>query len=186
MYVIGGRSSFHRCREAVPRPLKPSFLAGVGVLHTVVLWPRWSGASVSNHIMVEEFVDRGVSIDDLRRELIDRIQADLDANLRRLRQIGVCLPARKWALLVETLAWLVALLQTFIKWRPAAPMPWLAMPRTRGPSCSTQCVVGHDLSLPDTCGLVSWRLRQLSPPPPAGVAGSPGVHWTSRRALPRR
>jgi hypothetical protein len=86
-------------------------LAGVGVLHTVVLWPRWTWRfRFQPHDMVAEFVDRGVSIDAMRRELIDRIQADLDANLRRLRQIGYAFQLASGLFLVETLAWLAALL----------------------------------------------------------------------------
>jgi hypothetical protein len=86
-------------------------LAGVGVLHTIVLWPRWSWRfRFQPHDMVEEFVDRRpVSIDDMRRELIDRIQADLDANLRQLRQIAFAFQLASALFLVETLAWLVAL-----------------------------------------------------------------------------
>jgi hypothetical protein len=45
-----------------------------------------------------------VSLDDMRRVPIARIQADLDANLRRLRQIGSAFQLASGLFLVETVA----------------------------------------------------------------------------------
>jgi hypothetical protein len=56
----------------------------------VVLWPRWGWKfRFQPQELLEEFVDRrATSVDEMRRDLIGRIQADLDANLRVLRLMG--------------------------------------------------------------------------------------------------
>jgi hypothetical protein len=59
--------------------------------------------------LLEEFVDRrATSLDEMRRDLIGRIQADLDANLRVLRLMGLAFQLSSGFFLIETLAWLVA------------------------------------------------------------------------------
>jgi hypothetical protein len=55
----------------------------------VVLWPRWGWKFRFQPQLLKEFVDRrATSVDEMRRDLIGRIQADLDANLRVLRLMG--------------------------------------------------------------------------------------------------
>jgi hypothetical protein len=44
----------------------------------------------------------------MRRDLIGRIQADLDANLRVLRLMGLAFQLASGLFLTETFAWLVA------------------------------------------------------------------------------
>jgi hypothetical protein len=87
-----------------------SALAGVGGLHVVVLWPRWTWRfRFEPHALINEFVDaRAASIDDMYRELIGRIQADLDANLQLLRRIALAFRVASGLFLVETAAWLIA------------------------------------------------------------------------------
>jgi hypothetical protein len=83
-------------------------LAGVGGLHVVVLWPRWTWRfRFEPQALVDEFVDqRAASIDDMHRELIRRIQADLDANL--YRRIALAFRLASGLFLVETAAWPIA------------------------------------------------------------------------------
>jgi hypothetical protein len=85
-------------------------LAGVGTLYVVVLWPRWTWRfRFEPQALLEEFVDRrSTSLDEMRRELIGRIQADLDSNLRSLRFMGLAFQVSSRLFLIETLAWLVA------------------------------------------------------------------------------
>jgi hypothetical protein len=51
---------------------------------------------------------RSTSLDEMRRDLIGRIQADLDANLRVLRLMGLAFQLASGLFLTETFAWLVA------------------------------------------------------------------------------
>jgi hypothetical protein len=85
-------------------------LAGVGGLHVVVLWPRWGWKfRFQPQELLEEFVDRrATSLDEMRRDLIGRIHADLDANLRVLRLMGLAFQLASGLFLIETFAWLVA------------------------------------------------------------------------------
>jgi hypothetical protein len=84
-------------------------LAGVGVLHVVVLWPRWAWRfRFQPKELLEEFVDRrSSSLDEMRRDLIARMQLDLDAN-RVLRLMGSAFQLSSVLFLIETFAWLVA------------------------------------------------------------------------------
>jgi hypothetical protein len=85
-------------------------LAGIGALHVVVLWPRWAWRfRFQPQELLEEFVDRrSSSLDQMRRDLIGRIQVDLEANLRVLRLMGSAFQFSSGLFLVETFAWLVA------------------------------------------------------------------------------
>jgi hypothetical protein len=58
--------------------------------------------------LLEEFVDRrSSSLDEMRRDLIARMQLDLDAN-RVLRLMGSAFQLSSVLFLIETFAWLVA------------------------------------------------------------------------------
>jgi hypothetical protein len=85
-------------------------LVGVGALHVVVLWPRWTWRfRFQPQELLEEFVDRrSSSLDEMRRDLIRRIQADLDANLRVFRLMGSAFQLSSGFFLIETFAWLIA------------------------------------------------------------------------------
>jgi hypothetical protein len=85
-------------------------LAGVGAVHVSILWPRWTWRfRFQPQELLEEFVNRRSSpLDEMRRDLIGRIQVDLDANLRRLRLMGLGLQLSSGLFLIETFAWLVA------------------------------------------------------------------------------
>jgi hypothetical protein len=85
-------------------------LVGVGALHVVVLWPRWTWRfRFEPQALVDDFVDRrATSLDEMRRELVGRMQMDLDANLRLLRRMGLAFQISNVLFVVETFAWLVA------------------------------------------------------------------------------
>lgn len=84
----------------------------IGVLAIVIVWPyRTAGFRSDVDDLVHRFVDEDVNIDEMHRQLALQMQRDRMQNIPVIRRMRLAFGVALACLVLEILAWMMALIQ---------------------------------------------------------------------------